>query len=95
VRRRTSASHGFFTGYFRFRGKAVFYGRFVKCFDFSIHDPEGAGGAVADACAQSVAVLFGNQTGLPVDDLQGAFFASGNALAASITQILIDFDDFS
>ena len=67
---------------------------FVKFFGLTFDDLQGPGRAGTEAGAEPVAELVGHQSGLAVDDPQGAFRAIGYALAAAIAQFFIDLDNF-
>ena len=71
------------------------YGLFIKVLGFPFHNPESPGRAFAQAGAQAVAVFFGHQTGLSVHKLNGALSAGRHALTATVTEFIIDFNNFS
>lgn len=68
---------------------------FIKGRRFPLHDAERPRRAFPDACAKAVAIGFRNDLRLPVNDLQGAFGAPGNALPASVAQLFIDFNNLA
>ena len=68
---------------------------FVIGLGFALLDMDGAQRAGADAGAQAVAEEVGDQAGLAVDELQGAFGAIGQALAAAVADLVVNADDLS
>jgi hypothetical protein len=72
-----------------------FHGLRIECFRFALHHVEGSLGAFPKTGAKAVAVDFGYQAGLPINDLKGAFGAGNHALAASVAPFFVDFDDLS
>lgn len=58
-------------------------------------DLESAGRAGTDAVAKTIAVGFLNEFRFAVNQLQSAFGATGNAVAAAIAEFFVDRDDFA
>jgi hypothetical protein len=65
----------------------------VEVGGLALDDLDRALRTIAQACAQTIAVVIAQKTGLAVDDLDGSLGAGGNALAAAVAQFLVDLDD--
>jgi hypothetical protein len=81
--------------FFLFIGQEFFYGLFVKFIGLTFNYFKGADGAFAQAGPQSVTIQICDHFGLTVYNLQGAFSAGRNTIAATITQFFIDFYYFA
>ncbi len=77
-------------------GLGSFFDRFfIKFIRFTLFHSYGVSWTISETCPESVAKIFGNQSGFAVDDLDGAFRTSRNAKSATVALVLIDFDDIS
>ncbi len=56
----------------------------IICFGFSLFNGNGPLGTVTQAGTQSVAHQVADQSGFPIDHLQGSFMAIRDALSASV-----------
>jgi hypothetical protein len=72
-----------------------FHCLFIKFLGFAYSNGKRPGGALSQTGSQSVAISFGHELGLSIHNLNGAFGAGRHTLAASVTEIFIDFYDFS
>ena len=71
----------------------LFHGTLIVGFGRALDDFQGSGRAAAKTGAQAVAEVIGKNLGLAVDNLDRAFGAVQNALAAAVAEVFIDFDD--
>ena len=71
------------------------HGRLVEILGLPFNNLQGVVGAFPQAGPQAVAIFFGRQSGLAVDDLDGPFGAGGHALAAAVATVGVDFNNFA
>ena len=62
---------------------------------FALDDAHGSGRTLSDARAKSVAEKVADKPRLSVDELQSAFGAVWDAVAAAVAAVGIDFNDFA
>jgi hypothetical protein len=69
-------------------------GMLIEFVRITVHDSKGIVGTLAQTGTEAVAVHFGHELRLSIDNLQRAFCAGWHALAAAITQVFIDLYNF-
>ena len=69
--------------------------RFIELVRFTLFYGNRIDRAVAEAGAETVSEIVGNQPGLAVDNLDRAFGAGRNTEAAAVTLFFINFDHFT
>ena len=74
-------------------GEVLLDGLFVERLCLAFLDGDGVLGALAEAFAEPVAVDLADEPGHPVDDLERALGARGDALAAAVALLFIYVDD--
>jgi len=72
-----------------------FHSGFVKIIGFPFYNKQGIVGTISETGPQAVTVLFRDQPGFAVNNLDGAFRTGRDTQAATITALIIYFDDIS
>jgi hypothetical protein len=61
----------------------------------AFHQIDCSFGAIANAGAEAVAIIFADEFGFAVDEFDRSFGAGVGALAATVAEFFVDFDYFS
>jgi hypothetical protein len=75
------------------KAEVFFHGLLVEFGGGALLDEDGVLGAVAEAGAEAVAEVVGEESGLAVDDPDRPFGTSRNAEAAAVALVFVDFYD--
>jgi hypothetical protein len=76
-------------------GQKFFNGFLIEFVGLTLHKFKGTRRAFPQAGPQPVTIYFGNYTGFAVYNFQRALSTGRNAIAATVTEFFVDFDNFT